>query len=361
MNINTIINNGINNILKTVGTYYIKSKQGREFLRHTVPQIHQNEKRRKKNNTTNSGIPPFLIASIASSCNLRCTGCYARASGLCDTEPDFEQEKDDMNKHEWQSVFSEASELGISFILLAGGEPFTRQDIIETASTFDNIIFPIFTNGTIIDDDQIRLIDKNRNLIPILSIEGEDKQTDLRRGPGVYEQVVKTMENLKEKNIMFGASVTVTSENFHLVTSESFMEKMHNKGCGLLFFVEYVPAEEGTESLVLGNDQIEYLNDTLSVYKRKYKDMTVLSFPGDEEKMGGCLASGRGFFHINSHGDAEPCPFSPYSVNNLRTHTIKEVLESEFFSNVRNLSSDSRTHTGGCVLFDKKDQVKMLL
>lgn len=41
--------------------------------------------------------------------------------------------------------------------------------------------------------------------------------------------------------------------------------------------------------------------------------MVFLSFSGDEKYVGGCLAAGRGFFHINANGEVEPCPFSPYS------------------------------------------------
>lgn len=61
-------------------------------------------------------IPAFLIASITSSCNLHCAGCYARAVHSCaDTVP-VEQ----LSAEEWNHIFEEAEEMGISFILLAG-------------------------------------------------------------------------------------------------------------------------------------------------------------------------------------------------------------------------------------------------
>lgn len=47
-------------------------------------------------------------------------------------------------------LFTEAEELGIGFILLAGGEPFLRLDVLEEAATHHKILFPIFTNGTIV-------------------------------------------------------------------------------------------------------------------------------------------------------------------------------------------------------------------
>ena len=48
----------------------------------------------------------------------------------------------------WLRIFEEADRLGISFILLAGGKPMIRRDIIEAAGTYPNILFPVFTNGS---------------------------------------------------------------------------------------------------------------------------------------------------------------------------------------------------------------------
>ncbi|PRR79121.1 hypothetical protein CLLU_35680 [Clostridium luticellarii] len=47
-----------------------------------------------------------------------------------------------------------------------------RRNIVEKASSFKEIVFPIFTNGTLFDEDYMNLFDKNRNLVPIVSIEG---------------------------------------------------------------------------------------------------------------------------------------------------------------------------------------------
>jgi MoaA/NifB/PqqE/SkfB family radical SAM enzyme len=107
---------------------------------------------RKRFEKQGKHIPPFLIASISSECNLFCKGCYARANKPCS--------RDNLNRvtcEKWASVFHEAADLGISFILLAGGEPFLRKDVIEIAAKQKNICFPIFTNGTLIGDDSLQL------------------------------------------------------------------------------------------------------------------------------------------------------------------------------------------------------------
>ena len=122
-------------------------------------------------------IPSFLIASITSSCNLHCAGCYSRCSNAtADTAPVSQ-----LSSEEWLRIFTEADELGISYILLAGGEPMLRRDIIESAGKMKNILFPILTNGTYMDEKYIELFDKCRNLLPVMSIEGDKKLTDNRR------------------------------------------------------------------------------------------------------------------------------------------------------------------------------------
>ena len=76
-------------------------------------------------------VPSYLIASITSSCNLHCAGCYSRANNAT---VDCQATKQ-LNDEEWLKIFREAEELGISFILLAGGEPMLRRDVIIAAGT----------------------------------------------------------------------------------------------------------------------------------------------------------------------------------------------------------------------------------
>ena len=84
------------------------------------------------------------------------------------------------------------------------------------------ILFPIFTNGTYIDERHFKLFDKSRNLLPILSIEGNRELTDTRRGKGIYDRLIANMDEMKRRGLIFGASVTVTTQNIKEVTSDSF-------------------------------------------------------------------------------------------------------------------------------------------
>ena len=85
--------------------------------------------------------------------------------------------------------------------------------------------------------------------------------------------------------------------------------------------------------------------------------MVFVSFPGDEKSSGGCIAAGRGFFHINSHGGAEPCPFSPYSDINVRDTSLREAVNSKLFKSLIEDGLLEDDHKGGCILFEKRDRV----
>lgn len=356
MNINRFLNSGIEHILKTAGRFYIQNREGRAFLAQILPRMHKSRRIRDSYEKQGTHIPTFLIASVASQCNLNCTGCYARANGACGSG----MAQTDLSTEQWQTIFAEAARLGIPFILLAGGEPFMRDDVIQAAVQTTEIVFPVFTNGTLIDEAALSVLDSSRNLIPVISLEGDAGETDLRRGEGVYSLIHHTMRRLKEKGILFGASITVTKANLGMVTALSFISGLRDMGCGLVVFVEYVPVSEGTGHLAPDQDDLDTLAAAAAMLKDQIHDMIILSFPGDEEAMGGCLASGRGFFHINAAGGAEPCPFSPYAKHSLKTCSILDVLNSDYFSELRQIAQDAGEHTGGCTLFKQQDKVAAL-
>ncbi|SDI65338.1 Radical SAM superfamily enzyme, MoaA/NifB/PqqE/SkfB family [Pseudobutyrivibrio sp. 49] len=312
---------------------------------------------RKKYKDEGLHVPPFLIASITSSCNLHCAGCYSRQNEATkDCEP-----VNQMSDEEWLKIFNEAEELGISFILLAGGEPLLRKGVIKAASNIPNILFPIFTNGVFISDEYFEMFDKNRNLVPIMSIEGHKEATDNRRGEGIYDKLISNMETFKKKDLIFGNSVTVTTENYEDVLSDDFIQMLGGYGCKAVIFVEYVPVSDESKDLALSEAQEEQLRARIAELREKYEEMVFISFPGDEKSSGGCVAAGRGFFHINSHGGAEPCPFSPYSDTNVKEASLKGAISSRLFKVLQDTDILKDDHVGGCVLFEKRDQVQAIL
>ncbi|MFZ7120284.1 MAG: radical SAM/SPASM domain-containing protein [Eubacteriaceae bacterium] len=351
------LNNGIENIIKGIVKASFKNPKETAFIAKYALASKESKKKREYFEKKGENIPGFLISSITNSCNLFCKGCYARANQSSGED----YKKQQLSSERWKTIFQEAKEIGISFILLAGGEPLMRREVIEKASEVKEIIFPIFTNGTMVQEGYIKLFDKNRNLVPMLSIEGDKELTDIRRGEGTYDKLMNVMNSLEEKGILYGVSITVTSENIENVTGKTFINKLYQKGCRAIIFIEYVPVTEETKYLAPTDEEREILEIKQQELREDYEDAIFLSFPGDEKYSGGCLAAGRGFFHINVDGSAEPCPFSPYSDINLNNCTLRDALNSQLFKKLNETGLLLGEHDGGCLLFEKENEVKKLL
>ena len=348
---------GVERIVSEALKATLKNPRESAFMLKFAAASRTASRKRKKAEKKGEHIPPFLIASITSKCNLHCAGCYSRCNqATVDSEPVSQ-----LSGEDWLRIFDEADDLGISFILLAGGEPMLRRDVIESAATKPNILFPIFTNGTYMNERYLELFDKSRNLLPIMSIEGEQDTTDARRGKGVYDRLISNMDALRARGIIFGSSVTVTTENIREVTSDAFLQKLTNRGCKAVIFVEFVPVTEESKELAPGDAEREYLSNEIARLRSDHPEMVYISFPGDEKSSGGCVAAGRGFFHINSHGGAEPCPFSPYSDVNVRSTSLRDAIRSPLFVSLREGDLLNDDHTGGCVLYEKRDIVEAMI
>lgn len=348
---------GVEKIVKEAIRATLKDPKESAFIARYALASKAASKRRAELEAQGEHIPPFLIASITSSCNLHCAGCYARENHTCTDDTAIGQ----LSVQEWKNIFQEAKELGIGFILLAGGEPLIRRDVLEAAAEIPEIMFPVFTNGTMLDDRYINLFEHSRNLVPIFSIEGGRDKTDERRGTGVHQQLMQGMNRMQENHLLFGASVTVTTANIQEVSSQNFLDGLKERGCKTVIYVEFVPVSGDSSELAPQDAEREFLRQRLSVLRKEYPEMVFISFPGDEKSSGGCLAAGRGFFHINSHGGAEPCPFSPYSDINVRETSVREAMRSHLFQTLRSGDVLMEEHAGGCVLFERKDQVKMIV
>lgn len=356
-NLERYLTGGVENIVKGALKASFTNPQETIFMAKYAKASKIASEKRKKAEEEGEHIPPFLIASITSQCNLHCAGCYSRANHACVDAKPVKQ----LSDAEWLHIFEEAKELGIGFVLLAGGEPMLRRDVIKAAGTIPEILFPIFTNGTMFDEEYINLLKRRRNLIPVLSIEGREEKTDKRRGEGIYQKLENAMDIMQKNKILYGASITVTTENIEEVTSKPFLEKLAKAGCKVIFYVEFVPVTEEAKELAPGDAEREYLQNKLQEIRASYDTMVFVSFPGDEKSSGGCLAAGRGFFHINSHGGAEPCPFSPYSDINVRDTSIREAMQSKLFVQLQSGEVLIEEHAGGCVLFERREKVEELL
>lgn len=270
-------------------------------------------------------IPWIILMDPTSACNLKCKGCWAAEYG----------HHSNLTLDEMRKIVTEAKALGTHFFMFTGGEPLVRKkDILTVTKENPDCIFLAFTNGTLVDDEFCEELKKSGNFALALSIEGTEETTDFRRGEGVYKKVIDAMALLKKHKCIFGTSICYTSKNYQAVTSDKFYDMEIEAGAKFALYFHYMPiGSDADTSLLLTPEQREHVYRTIRKKRRTRngKPIFVMDFQNDGEFVGGCIAGGRNYFHINSEGDAEPCVFIHYSDSNIREKSILECLRSPLF------------------------------
>jgi MoaA/NifB/PqqE/SkfB family radical SAM enzyme len=255
---------------------------------------------------------------------------------------------------------AEAKELGVSFFVVAGGEPFLRAELVRITRDYPQIVFLVFTNGLLIDEEKIEAFVEQKNLVPMVSLEGKPTDTDGRRGRGTHDTVLALMRRMQEKKVFFGASLTLTKQTFSTILDESYIRDLVNRGCRFFLFLEYTAAHQDTENWILTKEQWEQVPTLINGYRERFPSLFI-AVPWDEDEVGGCLAAGRGFVHINAQGDVEPCPFAPFSDTDVRTTSLKDALQSEFLRKLRDRPELLAETGGGCGLWKNRVEVQTIL
>ncbi len=278
----------------------------------------QNELKEKYN----CNIPWTILLDPTSACNLHCTGCWAAEYG----------NKLNLSYDEIDDIIRQGKELGVYMYIYTGGEPLVRKnDIIRLCEKHDDCIFLCFTNGTLIDeqfaDDMLRV----KNFVPAISLEGMEESTDSRRGDGVFNKVIQAMDLLREKKLVYGISSCYTSANYDSITSEEYFDMLIQKGAYFIWFFHYMPVgNNAVPELMPNSEQREIVYRRIRDMRRR-KPLFSMDFQNDAEFVGGCIAGGRRYFHINANGDVDPCVFIHYSDSNIREKSILETLRSPLF------------------------------
>lgn len=325
--------------------------QALSFLR-TLKWLKQSARLRSQWMEQDVHVPPIIIFSVTNECNLQCQGCYAQSF--------HPHTNNELTDEQIRGVVEQAEELGVSFFVIAGGEPFVRPEIVRIMKDFPKMIFLVFTNGVLINDNMIEQFKKYKNVVPMISLEGDEADTDRRRGEGTYKKIEQVMMQLRKKGVFFGTSLTLTRQSFSTIISPQYIKELIRTGCKFFLYLDYTPTQPGTEDWVLTAQQHEKILPLMQSYRSQYQALFI-GVPWDEIDVGGCLSAGRGFIHINAEGDVEPCPFAPFSDGNLKEMSLKEALRSEFLSTLRQIPELSRYTGGGCALWKNQDKVVSVL
>ncbi len=317
--------------------------------------VHGTKKVRENREKLKCNIPWIILMDPTSACNKNCKGCWAAEYG----------HQQSLTFDEMNNVVVQAKELGTHLFMFTGGEPLIRKnDIVKLCNEHPDCVFLAFTNATLIDDDFCIAIKEAGNFVPVASIEGTEESNDDRRGEGSYQTTVEAMQLLKKHGIFFGMSVCYTSKNVDFVTSDEFIDKMINLGVKIGMYFNYMPVgKDAVPELIPTPDQRKHMYHWLRKMRNSEtgKPIFVFDFQDDGEYVGGCIAGGRNYFHINSAGDMEPCVFIHYSDSNIRTHTILEALKNPLFQAYYKNQPFNDNHLRPCPMLENPDCLRKII
>lgn len=300
-------------------------------------------------------IPWVMLIDPTSACNLRCKGCWAAEYG----------HNLSLSYELLDSIITQGKELGVYFYMYTGGEPLMRKkDLIRLCEKHHDCEFHAFTNGTLIDDEFCKDLQRVGNMSLSLSLEGFEEVNDGRRGSGIFDKVLSAMDKLKAHGIIFGTSICYTRANIETVTSDAFLDMIIEHGCRYSWYFHYMPVgNAAAKELLPTAEQREYMYHRIREIRAMEggKPIFVMDFQNDGEYVGGCIAGGRNYLHINANGDVEPCVFVHYSTANIKEVSLLEALKQPLFMAYRAHQPFNHNHLMPCPMLENPEILKEMV
>lgn len=158
------------------------------------------------------GIPVNGIFELTPRCNLKCRMCYVRM-----TPDQMKSVGRERTAEEWLNIAKDATDAGMMFLLITGGEPTIRKDfpqIYEGLSKM-GLSISINTNGTLLTDE---IFDLWHRLPPAqinITLYGTCREDydKLCGDPDAFDRVTKAIERLRSENILVHLNSTITPAN----------------------------------------------------------------------------------------------------------------------------------------------------
>jgi MoaA/NifB/PqqE/SkfB family radical SAM enzyme len=293
--------------------------------------------------------PNLMVISPTQRCNLMCDGCWAGA---------YTQVRD-MPFETLHRIVKEAHDvLHMRLFVITGGEPFVRKDLLDLYEEFNDSWFIIYTNGLLITDKVARRLGQLGNTMPSVSLEGDREMTDARRGKGTYDRLMRVFERLKANGVMYGFSVTATRKNIDYLGSDEWLDLIMGSGCLLGWYFQYIPIGRNPDTNLMPLPEQRNRFRHAVYQQRNSHPIFTVDFWNDGPIVGGCLAGGRMYFHVNTQGDVEPCVFAHFAVDNINDKTLMQALQSDFFKAIRAGIPYDGNELRACMIIDRPDVLR---
>ncbi len=291
--------------------------------------------------------PAFLFLSVTNACNLACQGCW-----VSQTNPPKQIAPGTLD-----NVITECKAQGSCFFGILGGEPLLYDGLFKVFEKHPDCYFLLFTNGTMITDAVAKEMRRIGNISPLISIEGLEEVSDVRRGGNkVYEQTLAGLANCRANRLVTGVCTSVCKSNIDDLATEKFVNDAAAFGAHYLWYYIYRPVGPNpSPELALDAEQITRLRRFI-VDIRLTAPLVVVDAYWDDKGRALCPAAVGIANHVSPDGYIEPCPPLQFAKDNIGDGTGLYDLfnHSEFLADFRRMCCKT---TQGCIIMEHPDQL----
>jgi MoaA/NifB/PqqE/SkfB family radical SAM enzyme len=314
-------------ILKTIGPHmpFIKFARPDRFSYH-LPPVKSHAYERFYRNIIDRGLgrewgPHAVTIAVTHDCNAHCVHCSAfRRSG-----------EGTLTTGQWCDVIDQCAELGITDIIITGGEPLMRTDldVLIRRIVENDCVADVFTNGSLLSEENLDKLNAAGCDTLFVSLDSPvpEEHDRLRGVPGLYDRVIEGIERAVSRGMAVGISTYMSRETIARDHHHKFLALCRELGVKELTVFDLVPTGKciKQDELILSDNEREVFR---VIQEEQWKDfkgprVCLMCHVNDPHIMG-CFGV-KWQIHITHNGFVTPCDFNPLHFGNVKEESLWDI------------------------------------
>ncbi|MBU1172374.1 MAG: radical SAM protein [Proteobacteria bacterium] len=258
-------------------------------------------------------VPVSGSMELTTRCNFNCVHCY-----LPESERKGKGQGQELTTKAVLKLIDDMADAGCLNLLFTGGEPLLRNDFSEiySHSKKKGMIVTVFTNGSTVNDEHIRLF---RDLPPFsieISVYGSSPQTyeKITGVPGSYHHAMAGIDRLHQNGVRIALKTMLMDLNLHeLSTMENMARQL---GVKFRFDAGITPRLDGDMTPLLRRvppEDVVALEFQDPKHVQDWKDFWQEQNNKESNERLFVCGAGQTSFHITSTGRLQACIITPNS------------------------------------------------
>jgi radical SAM protein with 4Fe4S-binding SPASM domain len=256
---------------------------------------------------------------VTARCNLYCSHCYINLPA--DNKNALDRE---LSRKDFCYLIDQIVDEGCLWLLLTGGEPFIRPDLIDiyTHAKKKGLLITLFTNGTLVTPSLADHLAEWRPFAVEITLYGSTQATYERVTgiPGSYKRSKRGIELLLERKIPLKLKAMVLTINKHEIQDI----RAYAEGLGLDFRIDpmvnvRLNGDRSPSQFRIPPEEVVKLDMADEKRMKAWQNLCDRSLgpPHKPEYLYQCGA-GKGMFHIDPYGKLSACIMSRHPSYDLR-------------------------------------------